>query len=80
MESFLRTHGHLVIITDASSFDKAQSSVSFTSFKSTPANDFILISTEPIGYRHDDHTPTAEARAAIGDQFIVDYVRVFEEV
>lgn len=46
----------------------------------TARPNFILISTEPKGYRHDNHTPTAEARAAIGDQFIVDYVRVFEEV
>lgn len=39
---------------------------------------FILISTEPIGYRFKDHQPTEEAKAAIGDQFIVDYVRVYD--
>ena len=39
---------------------------------------FILISTEPIGYRFKDHQPTKEAKAAVGDQFTVDYVRVFE--
>lgn len=40
--------------------------------------EFILISTEPRGYRFEDHTPTEEAYAAIGDTFAVDYVRVFE--
>jgi len=41
---------------------------------------FILISGEPDGYRNEDHQPTAEAIAAIGDTFVVDYVRVFEQV
>lgn len=46
----------------------------------TSRPEFILISTEPQGYRYDDHLPTKEAKEAIGDQFIVDYVRVFDEV
>lgn len=40
--------------------------------------EFILISTEVNGYRAADHLPTQEAHAAIGDKFLVDYVRVFE--
>lgn len=40
--------------------------------------EFILISTEPRGYRFEDHQPTPEAIAAIGDTFVVDYVRVFD--
>ncbi len=40
--------------------------------------EFILISTEANGYRYEDHQPTAEAKAAIGDTFVVDYVRVFD--
>ena len=41
---------------------------------------FILISTEPRGYRMEDHRPTAEAfeAARVGDTFAVDYVRVFD--
>ncbi|MDD2362711.1 MAG: hypothetical protein PHH84_07155 [Oscillospiraceae bacterium] len=46
----------------------------------TSRPEFILISTEPKGYRYDGHLPTKEAKEAIGDQFIVDYVRVFDEV
>lgn len=41
---------------------------------------FILISTEVNGYRTDTQTATDEARAAVGDEFIVDYVRVFDEI
>jgi len=41
---------------------------------------FILISAEPDGYRFEEHQPTAEAVAAIGDTFVVDYVRVFDQV
>ncbi len=41
---------------------------------------FILISTEVNGYRHQDHTPTKEAYDAIGDTFLVDHVRVFDIV
>lgn len=42
--------------------------------------EFILISTEAKGYRHEDHLPTAEAKATarVGDQFLVDHVRVFD--
>ena len=39
---------------------------------------FILIGTEVNGYRHEGHAPTEEAKAAVGDKFIVDYVRVFD--
>lgn len=42
--------------------------------------EFILISTEPRGYRFADHKPTEEAYAAVGDTFLVDYVRVFDRV
>lgn len=41
---------------------------------------FILISTEVNGYRCSAHAATDEARAAVGDEFIVDYVRVFDKV
>ncbi|MBQ3038893.1 MAG: glycoside hydrolase family 16 protein [Clostridia bacterium] len=41
---------------------------------------FILISTEVRGYRSADHCATEEAKLAVGDEFIVDYVRVFDEV
>lgn len=39
---------------------------------------FILISTEVQGYRKAEHMPTEEAKAAVGDCFMVDYVRVFD--
>ena len=42
--------------------------------------EFILVGTEVMGYRKADHAPTDEARAAVGDTFIVDYVRVFDAV
>ena len=41
---------------------------------------FILISTEVQGYRSKALAATDEARAAVGDEFIVDYVRVFDRV
>ena len=44
----------------------------------TARPEFILISTEVKGYRYEDHTPVKEAFDAIGDTFLVDYVRVFE--
>ena len=40
--------------------------------------EFILISTEVRGYRHDDHTPIKEAFENVCDTFLVDYVRVFD--
>ncbi len=42
--------------------------------------EFILVGTEVRGYRDAVPAPTAEARAAVGDAFVVDYVRVFDEV
>ena len=48
--------------------------------KLTGRPEFILISTEVHGYRYEDHTPTQEACEAIGDTFVVDYVRVFDKV
>ena len=42
---------------------------------------FILISTEVRGYRYENHQPTPESYEVIGkDAFIVDYVRVFDQV
>ncbi|MBQ4354469.1 MAG: glycoside hydrolase family 16 protein, partial [Clostridia bacterium] len=38
---------------------------------------FILISTEVNGYRAKERAATPEARDAVGDTFVVDYVRVF---
>ncbi len=42
--------------------------------------EFILISTEVQGYRHDDHLPVKAAYDNQGDTFLVDYVRVFDIV
>ena len=43
--------------------------------------EFILISTEVKGYRHEDHLPVKEAFDIIDkDVFTVDYVRVFDPV
>lgn len=41
---------------------------------------FILISTEVSGYRSSEHTASQEAKAAVGDNFTVDYVRVFDRI
>lgn len=43
---------------------------------------FVLVSTEVTGYRHADHKPVPDAFAAAeaGDTFLVDYVRMFDEV
>lgn len=41
-------------------------------------DEFILITTEVSGYRSENHMPTEQARAAVGDTFLVDYVRVFD--
>ena len=40
--------------------------------------EFLLISTEVNGYRTKQQCATEEARAAVGDTFMVDYVRVFD--
>ena len=39
---------------------------------------FIYLTTEINGYRRPEFTATEEARNALGDQFIVDHVRVFD--
>ena len=41
---------------------------------------FILVSSEVNGYRTEAHAPTEEAKAAVGDTFVVDYVRVFDAI
>lgn len=41
--------------------------------------EFILISTEVDGYRHEEHAPTEAAFKSVGDTFLVDYVRVFDK-
>lgn len=41
--------------------------------------EFIILSGEVNGYRAND-TADAEGRAAVGDEFIVDYVRVFDRI
>lgn len=41
-------------------------------------DEFILISTEVIGYRGEKHAACPEAYESIGDTFLVDYIRVFE--
>lgn len=40
--------------------------------------EFILITTEVKGYRNEDHQPEKEAFDAVGDTFLVDYIRVFD--
>ena len=44
--------------------------------------EFILISTEVKGYRYENHQPVEAAFASqkLGDEFLVDYVRVFDRV
>jgi len=39
---------------------------------------FILLTTEVVGYRSTERRPSDTAFAAIGDTFLVDYVRVFD--
>ncbi len=41
---------------------------------------FILLSTEVHGYRTKLQGPRDDAKLAVGDEFIVDYVRVFDEI
>ena len=50
-----------------------------TSFPVSHIPQFILLTTEVNGYRSASHAPTDEARAAVGDTFVVDYVRVFDK-
>ena len=40
--------------------------------------EFLLISTEVYGYRKPGHAPYPASWEAVGDTFLVDYVRVFE--
>ena len=42
------------------------------------SSELIYLTTEVNGYRNNEFTATEEARAAVGDQFIVDHVRVFD--
>ncbi len=42
--------------------------------------EFLLISTEVVGYRHEDHKPIKEVFEHLGDTFLVDYVRVFDKI
>lgn len=46
----------------------------------TARPEFILISTEVQGYRHEEHLPVKEAYDSVGDTVLVDYVRVFDKV
>ena len=46
----------------------------------TARPEFILISTEVKGYRHEAHAAIPESYDCIGDTFLVDYVRVFDAV
>ena len=41
---------------------------------------FILVSTEVSGYRKENHVPVEEAYQALDDSFVVDYVRVFDQI
>ncbi len=43
--------------------------------------EFILISTEVRGYRHnDERIPDPKAKESVGDTFLVDYVRVYDRI
>ncbi len=46
----------------------------------THREEFIIISTEVKGYRSKERRASDAARLAVGDEFIVDYVRVFDEI
>ena len=48
--------------------------------KLTARPEFILITTEVKGYRHQNHQPLPEAFESVGDTFLVDYIRVFDKV
>ena len=45
----------------------------------TTRPEFVLISTEVYGYRRPDRKPIPESYEAVGDTFLVDYVRVFDK-
>ena len=51
-----------------------------SSFPVSKTEQFILLTTEAYGYRLPQKTATKEARESVGDEFIVDYVRVFDEI
>ena len=40
---------------------------------------FILVSTECMGYRNEPARPDPNLKNVIGDSFVVDYIRVFDE-
>ena len=50
----------------------------FTNDGVSKTEQFIYLTTEINGYRSSECTATEEARLAVGDQFIVDHVRVFD--
>ena len=41
---------------------------------------FILVSTECMGYRTEEEKPCTEVQGSAPDEFVVDYVRVFDEI
>ena len=41
---------------------------------------FILVSTECMGYRTEEEKPCTEVQGSTPDEFVVDYVRVFDEI
>ena len=48
--------------------------------KLTSRPEFILLSTEVLGYRAEDRKAVKEAYDNIGDTFVVDYIRVFDKI
>ena len=53
--------------------------VGHTDKNPSDCEEFILISTELHGYRREPRVPCPESFDAIGDTFLVDYVRVFDK-
>lgn len=49
-------------------------------FPVSQTEQFVLISTEAIGYRSSTWNRWEATKAAVGDKWVVDYVRVFDEV
>lgn len=41
---------------------------------------FVLVSTECMGYRTEEEKPCTEVQGSAPDEFVVDYVRVFDEI